>query len=160
MHEIQIPNCIEPGQWFIVFHRTSRSRILSWLSFGELKHVSAFGYCPGLKVWMLYDVQWAGTRIMLVNKDAIMAWTQGCDVVKIDRVNHRMGLSSRFGFYCVNAVKHLLGLKCVAVTPNQLYRHVIRHGGILISEHRQQQRSATAASGRPDAANRAAAGAG
>ena len=157
MNSVEIPNCIEPSEWFIVFHRKSLNPILSFLAFGERKHVSAFGYCPGLKVWMVYDVQWAGTRIMLVDKGAIIEWTRGCDILKIKRVNHRMGLSSRFGLYCVNAIKHLIGLKCVAATPDQLYRHIIKHGGILISE--QQQPRTAADSGRSHAGYGTAAGA-
>jgi hypothetical protein len=154
MDQVAIPSAIEPNEWFVVFHTKSLSPVLSFLAFGERKHVSAFGYCPGLKVWLLYDVQWGGTRIMLLDKAAIMEWTRGCDVLKIARVNHRMGLSSRIGLYCVSAVKHLIGLVCVAVTPDQLYRHIIRHGGILISEPKQSP----AASGRPDAGSGAAAG--
>lgn len=133
MDDVSIP-AVEPNEWFVVFHRKSLNRVLSFLAFGEFKHVSAFGYCPGLKVWMLYDVQWSGTRIILVDQKTVIDWTHGCDILKIPRTTLRMGMSSRLGFYCVTAVKHLIGLRCVAVTPCALYRHILRHGGILICE--------------------------
>jgi hypothetical protein len=148
---------IEPGEWFVAFHRTSASQILSFLAFGDLKHVSAFGYCPGVKLWLVYDVQWSSTRVILMDKAAIMAWSRGCDVLKIARTGQRIGLSSRLGLYCVSAVKHLIGLKCVAITPGSLYRHILRNGGIVISE--QGQRPAAAVAGRPDARDRTAASA-
>jgi len=152
-----VATAIEPSEWFVVFHVKSANRWIGLLTPGRFKHVSAFGYCPGVKVWLLYDVQWSATRVMLFDKAAIMRWTSGCAVVRIARVGQRMGWSSRIGFTCVNAVKHLIGLRCVAITPAALYRHIHRNGGTVISEHRQPAATA-AASGRSDA--RAGAGAG
>ena len=128
----------EPTEWFVVFHRKSMNRILGWLAAGEYKHVAAVGYCPGVKVWLIYDVTWSGTRIkVLPHGEAalatINAWTDGCDLVKIPRANQTPHLLSRVGFYCVPSVKHLLGLRCVAATPTQLYRYLLRNGGALIS---------------------------
>lgn len=127
---------VEPTEWFIVFHRKSMNRVLSALAFGDLKHVSAFAYCAGFKAWLIYDVTWSGTRIWLADKDAVLRWSAGCDILKIERTDRRMGPSSRLGLYCVTAIKHLIGLKCVAATPGALYRHILRNGGILISEQR------------------------
>jgi hypothetical protein len=160
---VDIPSAIEPSEWFIVFHRKSVNRILSFLAFGELKHVSAFGYCPGVKLWLLYDVRWSGTRVMLLDKAAIMAWTEGCDILKIERGNDRMGMTSRFALYCVPAIKHLLRLKCVAATPDGLYRHILRNGGIAIATQGSLisgQRPTPALAGRSESGDRAAAGAG
>jgi hypothetical protein len=134
MDEARIPAAIEPNEWFVVFHRKSFNRWLGWLAMGEFKHVSVFGYCPGLKVWLLYDVQWSGTRIMLVDQATLITWSNGCDILKIKRVGAHMGLSSRLGLTCVSTVKHLVGLRCVAATPDQLYRHILRNGGISICE--------------------------
>lgn len=128
----------EPVEWFIVFHRKSMNRLLGWLAMGEFKHVSAFGYCPGFKCWLIYDVTWSGTRIKLLphnefGKAAIGLWTQDCYIMKLPRADKVPHLTSRIGFTCVNAVKHLIGLQCVATTPSQLYRHILRIGGELIS---------------------------
>lgn len=139
MIEAGLEAAIEPTEWFVVFHRKSMNRFLSFLAFGEFKHVSAFGYCPGFKAWLVYDVQWSGTRIKLLphndfGKAAIALWTTDCTIVKLPRGNLIPNFSSRVGFYCVSAIKHLLGLRCVAATPGALYRHILRHGGSLLSE--------------------------
>jgi hypothetical protein len=129
---------IEPVEWFVVFHRKSMNRLLGWLAMGEFKHVSAFGYCAGFKCWLIYDVTWSGTRIKLLphnefGKAAISLWTQDCYIMKLPRGDAVPHLTSRIGFYCVSAVKHLIGLRCVAATPSQLYRHILHHGGTLVS---------------------------
>lgn len=129
---VELPSAIEPSEWFVVFHRKGVGRIISALAVGEFKHVSAFGYCAGYKAWLVYDVQWRGTRVFLADKATIMALTDGCNVLKVPRSDRRMGMSSRAGLYCVSAVKHLLGLRCVAATPSQLYRFLLSHGGVPI----------------------------
>jgi hypothetical protein len=128
---------VEPSEWFIVFHRKSLNAVLAFLAFGEFKHVSAFGYCPGVKLWLVYDVQWSGTRTILMDTDAITIWTRNCTILKIAHTGKRMGWSCRIGFYCVNAVKHLIGLRCGAVTPDQFYHKILQSGGIVISEYGQ-----------------------
>lgn len=146
---------VEPAEWFVVFHRAGVGPVISALAVGEFKHVSAFGYCAGVRAWLVYDVQWAGTRVWLCDKVAIMEWTKDCAVVQIKRSDAVMGLAARLGLYCVSSVKHLLGLRCVAATPTQLYRHILRNGGILISGTEQSALSAR----RSEPADRAAAGA-
>lgn len=127
---------IEPAEWFVVFHRQAAARWIEWLAMGEFKHVSAFGYCAGVKAWVVVDVQWGGTRVWLGDQAAMLEWSQGCVVLRLARTDAHMGLSSRLGFTCVAAVKHLLGLRCVAATPTQLYRHILRSGGIPIHGQR------------------------
>lgn len=155
MSPVELTGAIEPTEWFVVFNEKSANYWLGLLTPGRFKHVSAFGYVPGIKLWLLYDVQLSGTRIMLLDKDAVMAWSKGCTILKIARTGSRMGLRSRLCFHCVTAIKHLIGLRCVAVTPDGLYRHILRNGGILISEPRQPAPAAS----RPDARAGAAAGA-
>ena len=137
--EQQMAQAIEPSEWFVVFHRRSTLRWLNWLVRGQFKHVSAFGYCAGFRCWLVYDVSWSGTRTPLLpanqlGKAAIMEWTRDCVVLKVTRGSAVPHLSSRLGFTCVNAVKHLLGLRCVAATPTQLYRYILRNGGLSLDE--------------------------
>lgn len=153
---VEAVSAVEPNEWYVVFNRTSANPILSFLACGEFKHVAAFGYLPGVKMWLVYDVQWSGTRVWLANQQAIMEWTRGCDILKIAAIRKRMILPGRLGLYCVSAVKHLLGAKCVAVTPSQLYRHILRNGGIVISDARRPASPAA----RPDVRPGAAAGTG
>ena len=143
MTTVELPSAIEPTEWFVVFNETSANWWLTLLTPGHFKHVSAFGYCHTIKLWLAYDVQLSGTRITLMDKAAVMAWTKDCTILKIARTGQRMGLRHRICFHCVTAIKHLIGLKCVAATPDGLYRHILNHGGILISDPR---RAAPAAS--------------
>lgn len=157
---VNLPAATEPAEWFVVFHRKSASRLFSALACGEFKHVSAFGYCAGFKAWIVYDVTWAGTFIRLVahndeGKRTLGAWTDDCDLIRIPRSEAAPRIASRLGLYCVSAVKHLLGLRCVAATPSGLYRHLLRNGGVLIDGRTEPATRA----GRPEPASRAAAGA-
>lgn len=143
--DIVATDTAEPVEWFVVFHRKAASRLFSMLAAGEFKHVSAIGYCPGFKVWLLYDVQWSGTRLRVISHDAakkaVAEWSGDCDIVKISRRSHNPRFL-RLGFTCVSAVKHLLSLRCVAMRPDALYRHIIRNGGTPIHD---AKRPATAA---------------
>ena len=151
-----ICDAIEPDYWNVVFHpsETRFNRIL----LGRFQHVSAFTYVPGVAAWIMIDCQWGGVRIALIPRiNILVAYTRGCTVIKFDRRYQKFALASRLGYYCVPAIKQLLGLSCVAATPDGLYRHLIRHGGELISGQRVDTAAAAA---RSDVAAGAGAGAG
>ena len=132
MDTIALPDAIEPSYWNVVFH-PSQTR-LDRLLLGRFRHVSAFTYIPGVAAWVMVDCQWGGMRIAFIPRIAVLvAYTRGCTVIKFDRRYQKFALASRLGYYCVPAIKQLLGLSCVAATPNGLYRHLIKHGGELIS---------------------------
>ena len=151
-----LPDAIEPTYWNVVFH-PSQTRLNRFL-LGRFQHVSAFTYVPGVAAWIMIDCQWGGMRIAFIPRIAVLvAYTRDCAVIKFDRRYQRFAFSSRFGFYCVPAIKQLLGLSCVAATPDGLYRHLIKHGGELISGQRVDTAAAAAGS---DVADRAAAGPG
>lgn len=125
----------EPFEWFVVFDRTTR---LWWLRLlPGFKHVMAFGYCPVLDIWLVYNVVWSGTRITAMphdqpTKDALTLIMSAGETIRIAPPRHRPHPLSRVGFTCVAAVTHLLGLRCVAVTPTRLYRFLLSNGGTLI----------------------------
>ena len=151
----ELPPVIEPDYWNVVFHKSEG--ILPRLVLGRFQHVSAFTYIPGFSGWILYDVQWAGVRIAMLSKVAhLVAYTRNCTVVKFTRRYDHMPLYTRFGFYCVPAIKHLLGLSCVAVSPDGLYRALIANGGTIINE----SKCTPAAAAGSDAPAGAGAGAG
>ena len=158
-----LPDAIEPTYWNVVFHpsETRLNRIL----LGRFQHVSAFTYVPGFRAWLMYDAQWRGTRLLVVSERALEAYIgymRDCAIVKFDRADRHPALPGRlvfFGFYCVPAIKSLLGLSCVAATPDALYRHLINNGGILINgiDHSS---SAAAAAARSNVAAGTATGTG
>lgn len=131
----------QPTEWFVVFHPRSTSRFLSFIAFGRFKHVSAFGYCPGFRVWIFYDVGWRGTAVNLIEHSdegqrQLIELTRDCAIIKVAHAGQTPRFSSRLAFYCVNSIKHLLGLRCVAITPTQFYRFLCQNGGMLISDCR------------------------
>lgn len=138
MDLVELPVAVEPSEWFVVFHPTSRSRLIALLACGRFKHVSAVGYCAGFKAWLLVNAEWSGLRLQLHHHDPRGAWfadySRGCDVVRIKRLGQSTGLRSRAGFYCVTAISQLIGLPCGALRPIGLYRQLLRHGGTLIDE--------------------------
>lgn len=149
MDEAELPGTVEPDMWFVIFHPDVPGKWVKFFSFGRFKHVSAIGYCPGFKVWLICDPQWKGLRLSIMAHAAMLAafpdLTRGREVVRVtvDRAAP-MPLRTRLGFYCVPAIKHLLGVRCAIWRPDALYRHLIRNGGQPIDE-----RHATNA-GRPE----------
>jgi hypothetical protein len=127
-----LPDAIEPTYWNVVFHPSVTG--LNRLLLGRFQHVSAFTYIPGVGAWILYDCQWGGTRIAFLPRlNVLIAYTRGCAVVKFDRIYKPTLLAGRLGFYCVSAVKQLLGVRCQSILPDGLYRYLIRNGGTEIS---------------------------
>ena len=130
MNEFSLPTAVEPEEWTVVFHREASSRWFSFIAFGRFKHVSAFAYLPGLKGWVIHDWQHGGLRVaVLPHSD------ETCQLIRSMfgpttewvQVTRRPGPSSWSGFRlgsCVGAVKHLLGIRCVALRPDGLYRHL------------------------------------
>ena len=133
MDNITLPEAIEPDTWNVVFYPCA-SRLGRMLA--RFKHVSAFAYVPGFRAWLICDVQWSGLRLCLFSHEAAMRvfthYTADCTLVTFTRQHRPMLLLSRFAFYCVPAVKCLLGVSCVAVTPDGLYRYLLKHGGCLL----------------------------
>jgi hypothetical protein len=138
MDAVAMDNAVEPTEWFVVFHTKAMNPWLGRLACGKYKHVSALAYCPGFKAWLLFDAQWTGMRLILMPHETAKTfyaeYTADCAVLKMARVHQPMPVSSRWGFYCVPAIKHLLGLRCVAARPDGLYRSMLRNGAIRVDE--------------------------
>src|SRR5215469_2206802 len=135
MDSYELPDAIEPTYWNVVFH-PSETRLMRMM-LGRFQHVSAFTYVPGVRAWILYDCQLGGTRIAFLPRVGILIeYTRGCTIIKFDRTYKPMVLMSRLGFYCVPAIANLLGLSCVAATPDGLYRNLINNGGIELNGQR------------------------
>lgn len=128
------PLIVAPETWVLVFNREASTWWASWLALGRYKHVRAYAYVPFLHVWVFYDVHLGGTDIFLAADGApahsVMAhWNENADLVSFKRMSIDIQPSPIFGF-CVPAIKRLVGLKCVAMRPDALYRQCLRHGGI------------------------------
>jgi len=133
---VAIDTAVEPNEWFVVFHTKAMNRWLALLACGKFKHVSALAYCPGFKAWLLFDAQWTGMRLILMPHETAKTfyaeYTADCVVLKMTRVHRTMPVSTRLGFYCVTATKHLLGLHTGALRPDAFYRACLKAGGIAV----------------------------
>lgn len=161
MEPVALPDGFEPDEWWVVFHPTAASRWLGWLALGHFKHVSAFAYIQGFKVWLVYDIERAGTKLVILPADAtgkaeLVRYTAGCSILKMTRRPKAFRISSHLGFFCTTAIAHLIGLTGVA-RPDALWRLCLRNGGIVIDGRRPSTDPAIA--GGPEPAGRAAAGA-
>lgn len=120
---------VAPLKWTVCFHPQSN---LAWVNRipGRFKHVSAYAYAREFGLYLHYDIKIAHTQITPCRDAlALMEFIRGCDCVEMPT-----GAASRpqLAFYCVPAIKHLLGIRCVVLRPDGLYRYCLQHGGRLI----------------------------
>ncbi len=57
---------LEPDMWFLIFETRARARWLHWLAMGRFKHVSAIGWLPDQRLWVVYDVSLGRTRVAVM----------------------------------------------------------------------------------------------
>jgi hypothetical protein len=137
---IREPAAIEPDLWFIVFHTRAATPWLNRLPIGRFKHVSAFAYVHGASCWLVCDVQLDCFRQLILPDNArtldyLAELTEGCAVLHM-RKKFGRGPWFRWGFWCVPAMKHLLGLRSSALRPDTLFRDCLRAGAKVIHELR------------------------
>lgn len=121
----------EPVRWILAFQRRST---IAWLNRLPLtyKHVAAFGYVGGdVGCWIFFD--WRRERgqvsvgIGEKSTKALMGeFAIDADLIGIEA--RQQGSLFRLGAYCVPAVKHLIGLRSNALTPDGLYRDCLAAG--------------------------------
>ena len=150
---------IEARRWTVVFHRKAENRVFGAIALGHFKHVSAFAFIPELGVWIIYDVGFRRTRIELLSetdhaKTILANIVKGNAIVTLEVSEDRLPLM-RWGLFCTTAVAHLVGLRCVALRPDALYRQMVKAGGVVVDDGSQETRD----SGRPELCGDAGAGA-
>lgn len=129
----------EIKEWFVCFHRTCSHPFWQRFIPGRWKHVRAFAFSHGAQCWIFYDV-WllGGTRITLApageaGDDLVGQYTRAALVVKLTRQpDRKLPITSRFGFWCVTAVRHLLNLPGGALLPETLLRDLLRTGASVV----------------------------
>lgn len=118
--------------WYVAFHiRDPEYWSERWFTRHGMRHVRAAGYSPQADVWVIYNVHARGTWIEVLPNDDVDGRLDyvfaGCRVLKI-----RARPSSRFifrpFFTCVEAVKHLTGVRSSAWTPYGLYCDMLAQG--------------------------------
>lgn len=146
-----------PQQWIIVFDRSCKTQWVNRMPIGKYKHVRAFGYVAEAQAWIFYDVSLYDTSIFLAcdahAKALIKAWLADADAIGMPALPPRRA-APRLGFWCVQAVKHLIGLRSGALRPDTLWRDCLANGGEIVANGLTQP---TAAPGAGSAAHPAAA---
>lgn len=123
----------EPARWSIVFHRQAENRIFGLIAMGRFKHVSAFAWLPGPRVWVHYDLGFCRTRIIVLpdtaeSKAYLAALIAGNAIVTMKARGDARPFM-RLGLFCTSAVKHLIGLQGFGLRPDALYRLMVSRGG-------------------------------
>lgn len=120
----------EPKEWLLIFALTTGKPWLDRIIPGRFKHVSAAGWVPGARCWIFYDVAWSRTSIKLAPEkdgDLIYAVLQRrAAVLKVKADFETRGSAMmRGGFWCVPAIKHLVGSRSGALRPDRLWRDLL-----------------------------------
>lgn len=126
----------EPMSWLLVFHRRCTTPVLNRLVIGEFKHVSAAGWIEAAESWVFYDPSLNRTQILVMpDRTGTVAYSSiavGNAVLRMP-VLARRG-SARLGFWCVPAIKHLVGLRSGALRPDALWRDCLANGAEIVSQ--------------------------
>jgi hypothetical protein len=122
----------EPTIWWVMFAKQTDTWWTNLIP-GTYKHVRAAGYHPGSDSIVFVDVGMQRTMISVGTGhgawDALADWMSDMEVVTY-RPQHdrRTVIPMRFGYWCVPAIKHLLGIRSGALRPDALLRDLLRNG--------------------------------
>jgi hypothetical protein len=101
---------------------------------GRRKHVRAYRWLPDLQAWQFFDVDRNGINTgVLPDGPAAMKelgqFVYECDLMRVRALKPRPFFP--LAFTCVGAIKHLIGIRGLAVTPDQLWWACIRQGSAV-----------------------------
>lgn len=121
-----------PGAWFVAFYgKGYRQHWWDWLLPMDRQHVMAFGYSAHAERWLVYDVTTGQTYIRALTPEVFTHWVAALPahrkILLID-AGSAAPPKWRFGFWCVPAVAHLIGVRSRALRPPAFYRDLLRLG--------------------------------
>jgi hypothetical protein len=125
---------IEPN-WILLFSKKRGRWWVRLLACGRYHHVKAIAYLPTIPAWLFYDVKFNGTRLMLAREDDpstrafLHDYLDCCDLVAMPRLPVPKRVAPHAGFWCTLAMKHLVGIRAVALRPDRLWRVSLAAGG-------------------------------
>jgi len=134
----------EPLGWMLVFVSATTIPWLDRLIIGRFKHVIAFGWVDETQTWICYDIQIGRTRILSLPDEigseliaAKLAGDPGAAALRIEASDLPPSVV-RLGFWCVPAMKRLVGLRSGALRPDRLWRDCIASGAEVIHDARSR----------------------
>lgn len=125
---------IEPT-WILLFSKKRGRWWVRLLACGRYHHVKAIAYLPAIRAWLFYDVKFNGTRLMLAHDDDpgtrafLHDYLDSCDLLAMPRLPIPKRVAPHAGFWCTLAMKHLVGIRAVALRPDRLWRVGLAAGG-------------------------------
>lgn len=125
-----------PDHWLLIFE-TKSHWLVEKLCPGRFKHVCVAGYVAAIDTWVVYSVELDGTKIGAFRpgkdfQDWLAIAVARAGVLKVPV--GKPGMQPWFKFWCVPAVKHLVGIRGGALWPDQLWRYCLANGAEMISD--------------------------
>jgi hypothetical protein len=144
-----------PARWILAFQRTTKSRLVRLLACGTYQHVMAFGYVAEVDHWIFFDWKASLVDIMVARGDHATQltdqYTRDADLLGME-AKPSPGYGLRFGWWCVPAIRHLVGIGGGALRPDALWRDCIAQGADILSHDIRPASGATGQSARSDPA--------
>lgn len=139
------PEVALPARWLVCFHERAANRWVERVP-GRFKHVSAIGWFPAVRQWVLHDFGLGGTSVVIWPDGRLSgmgAWIDDAVVVSVPARAHgpaRLRFRHLFGFWCVPAVRHLTGVEGRAFLPDGFLKDC-EAVGTRIAEHDESAES-------------------
>lgn len=129
---------VTPAEWFIVFRRSTTSRLAYWLSFGRYRHVACFGYVAGVDAWLFFEPGIDDIAALVVPDgdaavQAISNMVKGARVVKLTAPIVFPKRSWRPLFVCTVMVARLTGARSCALRPDRFLRDLLAEGAVDVA---------------------------
>lgn len=132
------PNPFEPLSWLLVFQESTGRRWLDRIIPGRFKHVFAIAYLSEPDLWLFYSVSMRRTVVSAIpapaGEQVADRHMAGATVLRMTVQPGSSNWGSRIGFFCVPAMKHLVGLRSGALLASTFYRHCLRAGAEILSD--------------------------
>lgn len=137
---VPIAHKAQPRVWQVCFAKRTRTWWVDRFLPDGFRHVYLIGYVPEFGLWLLFDPLNDATGISILSKEMAgryltLAMTEGAVLNFPARtVIPRVRFWHRLDFWCVPAVRHVLGLGCVATTPRGLHDYLVSLGAQPLTE--------------------------
>jgi hypothetical protein len=117
--------------WLVFFGEADGAPWWSRFLAPGFRHVTAAAWFDDQQRWVLIDPTRRGTVVLIYRQDQFGGRFQqlmDSSSVVLRVVAKRSRTATPFGWWCTGSVKALLGVRCRALSPAALYRHLLRNG--------------------------------